>query len=178
MIHNKYTYPNNISKIPTTNDILPYLQILKLNKPPLIPILILHLYMPSHPKDTQLIPSILHTLTQQITRNSTYKTILCGDFNRDIALIGRTQNSNTQSPQQPNYQWRNFTQTLGLTYIPTNTSYTRQGGFDYTHTSLIDGYFTKSPDNISYTSQTNTDFQHNSDHFPVSLFLPNNTILV
>jgi exonuclease III len=177
MIHNKYTYPNNISKIPTTNDISPYLQILKLNNPPLTPILILHLYMPSHPEDTQLIPSILHTLTQQITTNSTYKTILCGDFNRDIALIGRTQNSNTQPPQDPDYQWRNFTQTLGLTYIPTNTSYTLQGGFDYTHISLIDGYFTKPPDNISYTSQTNTNFQHNSNHFPVSLFLPNNTIL-
>jgi hypothetical protein len=133
--------------------------------------------MPSHPNDTQLIPSILHTLTQQITRNSTYQIILCGNFNRDIALIGRIQNSNTQPPQQPDYQWRNFTQTLGFTYVPTNTSYIGQGGFDYIHTSLIDGYFTKSLDNISYTSQTNIDFQHNSDHFPVSLFLPNNTIL-
>jgi hypothetical protein len=62
-------------------------------------------------------------------------------------------------------------------YTNTNTTYTRQGRLDYTHTSLIDGYFTKSPHNTRFTSQTNTDFQQNSDHFPISLFLPNNIIL-
>jgi endonuclease/exonuclease/phosphatase family metal-dependent hydrolase len=133
--------------------------------------------MPSHPEDLQLIPSILHTLMQQITKHPTYHIILCGDFNRDIALIGRTQNPNTHPPQHLDCQWRNFTQTLGLNYIPTNTTYTRQGGFDYTHTSLIDRYFIKSPNNTNYTSQTNIDFQQNSDHFPVSLFIPNNIIL-
>jgi exonuclease III/uncharacterized phage-associated protein len=176
-INTKYTYPNNITKIPTNPDISPYLQIIKLNNPPLTPILILNMYMPSHPEDIQLIPSILHTITQQTTCHPTYHIILCGDFNCDIALIGRTQNSNIQPPQQPDYQWRNFTQSLGFMYTNTNTTYTRQGGLDYTHTSLIDGYFTKSPHNIRFTSQTNTNFQQNSDHFPVSLFLPNNIIL-
>jgi hypothetical protein len=177
LINTKYTYPNNITKIPTNPDISPYLQIIKLNNPPLTPILILNMYMPSHPENIQLIPSILYTISQQTTHHPTYHIILCGDFNRDIALIGHTQNSNTQPPQQPDYQWRNFTQSLGFMYTNTNTTYTRQGRLDYTHTSLIDGYFTKSPHNTRFTSQTNTDFQQNSDYFPVSLFLPNNIIL-
>ena len=67
LINTKYTYPNNISKIPTNPDISPYLQLLKLNNPPLIPIIILNICMPLDPEDTQLIPSILLTITQQTT---------------------------------------------------------------------------------------------------------------
>jgi hypothetical protein len=119
----------------------------------------------------------MQTITSQITRHLNNHIILCGNFNRDIALVGHMQGSNIILPQQQDHQWKLFTQNLGLTYIPTNTSYTRQGGLNYTHTSLLDGYYIKSPTHITYTSQTNTDFPHNSDHFPVSLFLPNNIIL-
>jgi exonuclease III len=177
MINNKYTHPNNITKIPTNPDISPYLQIIKINNAPLTPILILHLYMPSHQEDIQLIPTILQTITQQITRHHTNQIILCGDFNRDIALIGRTNNTILQLPQQQDHQWRHFTQSLGLIYIPIDSSFTRQEGYNYTHTSLIDGYYIKSPNNTIYTSYTNLDFPQNSDHFPVSLNIPNNFLL-
>jgi hypothetical protein len=88
MIHTKYTYPNNILKIPTNPDISPYLQILKLKNPPLTPILILYLYMPSHPEDTQLIPSILQTLTHTINQCT---------MARNLSLIRRNYAANFQN---------------------------------------------------------------------------------
>jgi hypothetical protein len=100
LIHKNYAYPNNIIKIPTTLDITPYLQILKLNNSPLTPIVILHLYIPSHLEDLHLIPIIMQTITSQRTRHPNNHIILCRDFNRDIALIGHTQGSNIILPQQ------------------------------------------------------------------------------
>jgi hypothetical protein len=169
LIHKNYAYPNNITKIPTATEITPYFQIIKLNNSPLIPIILLHIYMPSHPEDLHLIPLIMQAITDQVTRHPNNHLILCGDFNRDIALIGYTQGTDRIPPQQPDQQWKQFTQNLGLTYIPTNTPYTRQGGLNYIHTSLLDGYFLKSPAHTAYISQTNIDFPHNSDHFPISL---------
>ena len=176
-IHNKYAYLNNIMKIPTNPIFSPYLQIIKIQNSPLNPFLLLHLYMPSHHNDLHLIPNIMQTITQQITYHSNAHIILCGDFNRDIALIGHTEDLTIHPPQQTDYQWRHFTQTLGLSYIPTNTNYTKQGGLNYTHTSLLDGYFMKSPTTINYSSQTNTDFFQNSNHFPVSFSIPNNILI-
>ena len=54
LIHNKYAFPGNITKIPTPANISPYLQIIKINNNPLPPWLIIHMYMPtprggSHP---------------------------------------------------------------------------------------------------------------------------------
>jgi exonuclease III len=68
-IHNKYAYPNNITKIPTNLAFSPYLQIIKLQNSPLNSILLLHLYMPSHHNDLYLIPSIMQTITQQNTHH-------------------------------------------------------------------------------------------------------------
>jgi hypothetical protein len=133
--------------------------------------------MPLYQNDLQLIPLIIQTITHQITRHPNDHIILCGDFNRDIAFQGYILDSNIQPPQQPDYQWRQFTQTLGLAYISTNTTYTRQRGQNYTHTSLFDGYYTKSSNYTSYPLQTETDFLQNLDHFLVSLFLPNNRLL-
>jgi endonuclease/exonuclease/phosphatase family metal-dependent hydrolase len=133
--------------------------------------------MPSHHNNLHLIPSIMQTITQQITYHHNAHIILCGDFNRDIALFGHTEDLITHPPQQTDHHWRHFTQILGLNYIPTNTNYTKQGGLNYTHTSLLDGYFTKSPTIINYSSQTNVDFLQNSDHFPVSLFIPKNNLI-
>ena len=67
----------------------------------------------------------MQTITQHITAHSNNHIILCGDFNRDIALIGHTENLTIYLPQQSDHQWRHFTQTLGLRYIPTNTNYTK-----------------------------------------------------
>jgi hypothetical protein len=176
-IHNKYAYPNNITKIPTNPAFSPYLQIIKIQNSPLNSILLLHLYMPSHHNDLHLIPSIMQTITQQIIHHPNVHIILCGDFNRDIALIGHTEDLITYPPQQIDHHWRHFTQTLGLNYIPTNTTYTKQGGLNYTYTSLLNGYFTKSPTITNYSSQTNIDFLQNSDHFLVSLFISNNILI-
>ena len=59
----------------------------------------------------------------------------------------------------------------------TDTTFTRQGGSDYTQFNLIDGYYIKTTNHQYYSSTTNTTFQHNSDHSPVTLEIPANTLL-
>jgi len=49
------------------------------------------------------------------TNNNTPKPhiyILCGDFNRDITLIGRQNELNTTLPQTEDIEWRTFTNNL------------------------------------------------------------------
>ena len=90
LIHNKYNYPTNITKIEIEPNLIPYLQIIKINNHPLTQIIIINLYMPSHQNDLHLIPNILENITTTTNRNRNHIIILGGDFNRDIALIGRT----------------------------------------------------------------------------------------
>ena len=99
LIHNKYAFPGNITKIPTPANISPYLQIIRINNQLLQPWLIIHLYMPIHREDTQLILHIKTTIANQITVHPDHTYTLCGDFNRDIALIGR-QDDNLNTPPQ------------------------------------------------------------------------------
>jgi hypothetical protein len=103
--------------------------------------------------------------------------ILCGDFNRDIALIGRQNESSITPPQTEDMEWRTFTDILNLTYIPTNSTFTRQGGQNYIQTNLIDGYYIQTPNNTLYTSTTNHDYNLNSYHSPIILQIPPNTLL-
>jgi exonuclease III len=177
LIHNKYAFPSNITKIPTPTNISPYLQIIRINNQPLQPWLLIHIYMPTHLEDTQLIPNIKTTITNQISAHPNHTYTLCGDFNRDIALIGRQNDNHNTLPQEEDLQWKNFTTSLDLEYIPTNTTFTRQGGNNYTSTSLIDGFYIKSPDNNLYSSTTNTHMNLNSDHYPIALHIPHNTLL-
>ena len=177
LINKRYAYPGNITKIPTPAEISPYLQIIEINNQPLQPWLIIHMYMPSQEEDTRSIPIIQQNITLHTTNHPNHIHILCGDFNRDIALIGRQNEYTTTPPQTEDLEWRAFTNNLQLTYIPTNSSYTRQGGQNYNHTSLIDGYYIKTPNNTTYTSTTNTTHTLNSDHSPVSLHIPPNTLL-
>ena len=65
-IHAKYAFPGNVTKIPTPTNISPYLQIIKINNHPLIPWLIIHMYMPTHLEDTHLIPHLMNEITNQI----------------------------------------------------------------------------------------------------------------
>jgi hypothetical protein len=102
---------------------------------------------------------------------------LCGDFNRNIALIGRQNDNLHTPPQEEDIQWRNFTTSLNLEYIPTNTTFCRQGGYNYTSTSLIDGFHINSSDNNRLFSTTNTHIDLNSDHYPITLHIPHNTLL-
>jgi hypothetical protein len=135
------------------------------------------MYMPTHVDDTCLIPHLKNEITNQINSHPNHIYTLCGDFNRDIALRGRQSNNITTPPQEEDYQWKNFTTSLHLEYIPTNTSISRQGGYNYTSTSLIDGFYIHSPDNTKYISTTNTHMNLNSDHYPVVLHVPHNTLI-
>ena len=58
---------------------------------------------------------------------------MCGDFNRDIALIERQDEQRFTPPQEEDILWNTYAESLFLTYIPTNTNYSRQGGHKYTH---------------------------------------------
>ena len=99
LINKEYAYPGNISKIPTPTEISPYIQIIEINNQPLQPWLLIHIYMPSHDEDIRLIPIIQQNITQQTTSHPNQTQIICGDFNRDIALIGRQNEYNTTPPQ-------------------------------------------------------------------------------
>jgi hypothetical protein len=136
-IYKTYASPGNITKIPTLAPISPYLQNIRITNHPLQPWIILNLYMPSHERDLHLIPDILDTITQTITQHSNHTIILCGDFNHDIALIGRHHDNEFTPPQEQDRTWRDFTNNLQLTYIATDTSFTRQGGANYIHTMIL-----------------------------------------
>ena len=178
LINKEYTYPGNVSKIPTPAAISPYLQIIEIHNQPLQPWLIIHLYMPSHEEDIGSIPLIKQNITQQSINHPNHIHILCGDFNKDIALIGRQNGYDMTPPQAEDIEWRTFTENLQLTYIHTNSLYSRQGGHNYNQTSLIDGYYIKTSNNDLYTSTTNNDHNLNSDHSPVTLHIPPNMLLV
>ena len=126
LIHNKYAFPGNVTKIPTPANISRYLQIIKIHNHPLLPWLIIHMYMPTHLDDVHLIPRLKTTITNQINAHPNHTHILCGDFNGDIALTGRQNNNNHTPLQEEDTQWKNFTTTLNLEYIPTNTIFSRQ----------------------------------------------------
>jgi hypothetical protein len=79
------------------------------------------MYMPTHLEDIHLISYLKTAISNQITAHLNHLHILCGDFNRDIALTGRQNNNNNTPPQEEDIQWKNFTTTLNLEYIPTNT---------------------------------------------------------
>jgi exonuclease III len=88
LIYQKYAFLGNITKIPTTKDISPFLQRIKIANHPLPTYSLIHLYMPTHPEDTIHIPTIQTTIFNHIHNNLQNNVILLGDFNRDIALIG------------------------------------------------------------------------------------------
>ena len=114
LIHKKYAFPGNITKIPTPANIFPYLQIIKINNHPLTPWIIIHMYMPTHLEDTCLIPHLKNEITNEITIHPNHIYTLCGDFNRDIALTGRQNKNINTPPQEEDYQWKNFTASLNL----------------------------------------------------------------
>jgi endonuclease/exonuclease/phosphatase family metal-dependent hydrolase len=117
------------------------------------------------------------TITDQITAHPNHMHILCGDFNKDIALTRRQNNNNNTPPQEEDIQWKNFTTNLNLEYILTNINLSRQGGYNYTSTSLIDGFYNNSPDKNIFTSTTNTNMNLNSDHYPVTLHILQNILI-
>jgi hypothetical protein len=89
LIHQQYAFPGNITKIPTTTNISPYLQIVKITNHPLSTYFLIHLYMPTHNNDITLISTFQTTIFNHVYNNPLNNIILFGDFNRDIALIGK-----------------------------------------------------------------------------------------
>jgi hypothetical protein len=100
LIHQEYAFPGNITKIPTTEDIFPYLQIIKIANQSLSIYFLIHLYMPIHIDDITYIPTIQTTIFNHIHNNPRSNIILFGDFNRDIALIGRQNGATNTAPTQ------------------------------------------------------------------------------
>jgi hypothetical protein len=181
LIHQHYAFPGNITKIPVTTNIFPYLQIIKITNHPLSTYFLIHLYMPTHIEDIILIPIIQATIFNHIHNNPLSNIIMFGDFNRDIALIGRQHGTTRIAPTQQDLEWKHFTNSLHLQYIPIDTDYSYQGGNNYTSTSLIDGFYTKiqqNPSNMpTFTSKTILDLKQNSDHYPICLDIPPNNII-
>ena len=133
--------------------------------------------MPSHIEDIRLIPIIQQTIRIQIDSHPNHTHILCGDFIRDIALIG-CQNKLRYIPlQEKDQTWRTYIKSLLLTYIPTDTNYSWQGGHNYTHTSLIDGFFIKIQNHTTYISTTFVESNLNSDHLSIILHIPPNKLI-
>jgi hypothetical protein len=132
-------------------------------------------------EDITLIPTIQTTIFNHIHNNPRSNIILLGDFNRDIALIGKQHGTTITNPTQQDLEWKQFTNLLNLQYIPTNTNYSYQGGTNYTSTSLIDGFYTKIQQNTSntppFTSKTILNLKQNSDHYPICLERPPNHII-
>jgi hypothetical protein len=135
------------------------------------------MYMPSHFEDLPLLPNIQAAITQQITQHPNYMIILCNDFNRDIAILGRYHSNAHTLPQEQDFVWNTLIHSLNATYIPTTTTYTRQGGKNYTHTSLIDGFYIKAPNHHLFSYTTNTELPLNSSHMLVHLRISQNLLI-
>jgi hypothetical protein len=123
LIHQNYAFPGNIIKTPLTANISPYLQIIKITNHPLVTYFLIHLYMPTHIEDINLIPIIQTTIFNHIHNNPLNNIIMLGDFNKDIALIGRQHNTTRLAPTQQDLDWKQFTNSLYLQYIYTDTNY-------------------------------------------------------
>jgi hypothetical protein len=117
LIHKNYSFMGNIQKIATPNEISPYLQIIKIKNKPLNPITIINIYMPTHPKDIQLIPIMKERICNTINTSQTHTIIVLGDFNRDIKLIGRHNEITWTPPNKDDIEWAKFTKTLKYTYL-------------------------------------------------------------
>ena len=181
LIHQNYAFPGNITKTSLTTNISPYLQIIKIANTPLSTYFLIHLYMPTHIEDTTLISIIQTTIFNDIHDNPLSNIILLGDFNRDIALISRQHGPTRTTSTQQDLEWSQFTNSLHLQYIPTNTDYSHQRGNNYTSTSLIDGFYIKrqqNPTNMPrFTSTTIVNLKQNFDHYPICLDIPPNNII-
>jgi len=133
--------------------------------------------MPTNVEDTCIIPYLKTKIIDRITKHPNHTCALYGNFNRDIALRQRQTKNTYTPPQEEDLQWKSFTTFLNLEHIPSNTSISRQWGYNYTSTSLIDGFYIHSPDNNIFISTTNTNMNLSSNHYPVTLHIPHNTLI-
>jgi hypothetical protein len=177
LIHHKYAFMENSTKMPTPSRISPYLQIIQITNHSIQPWLLINLYMPSHEEDLPLSLKIQDSISQHIHASLNHHIILCGDFNKDNALLGQHTTNNFILSSRIDNKWRTYTNTLDLTYIPTNTTYTHQGWNCYTNTNFIDNFFLHSSNSHFYHSHTHITINFKSDHFQIYLYIPSNTLL-
>ena len=78
--------------------------------------------------------------------------LLCSNFNKDVALIGRYLNGIHNPHDIKDIIWEKFTKRNGFKYITTYTAFSRQGGKNYIATNLIDCFYIKDKQNT--VSQT------------------------
>ena len=115
--------------------------------------------MPIHIKDINLIPIIQTTIFNHIDNNPLSNIIMLGDFNRDIALIGKQHETARTTPTKQDLDWKQFMNSLYLQYIPIDTNYSYQGGNNYInkpHIWLLYQNTTKSPKHANTYIQNNT----------------------
>ena len=175
----KSIYTNeNISKIPTRSHISPYLQAILINNKSLKPILLLNMYIPTHPQDIHLIVELQNQILTLKTQHANHLTILAGDFNRDILLKGKTHQGLHTPPNPTDQEWAHFRQISNLKFVHNPCSLTKQGGHNYTSTSYINGFYTIIPNTANLLSSTITNLNQNSDHYPVQLQLNPNSIVI
>ena len=165
LIHNKYNYPTNITKTKIEPNLIPYLQIIKINNHLLIQIIIINLYMLSHQNDLHLILNILKNITTTINKIQNHIIILGGDFNKDVALIGHTNKYIHTLPNENDHQWHKYIIQLNYQYISTSRTYNKQGGNNYSNTNLKDGFYIYNAIPTQYTSTISINFQQNLNHF-------------
>jgi hypothetical protein len=97
MMHKDICRTGNITKIPTPNNISPYLQAFKITNKPLRLFLVMNLYMPSHVDDLHLIVVSEDRIQILTKHHSTNKIILAIDYDRDILLRGHTHDGTSQT---------------------------------------------------------------------------------
>ena len=133
----------------------------------MVTLLILKMYIPTHPHDIHLILEIQKQIQNLMAQYPTHHTIMARDLNRDILLKGRTHNGIPSPPNQNSHEWTHFTNNIGLNAINNHNSFTRQGGYNYTSTSHIDGFYSNLPNHNTLKCHTITNVNQNSDHYPV-----------
>ena len=68
-------------------------------------------------------------------------------------------------PTNEDNELQTFIASLQLAPIPNTTTFSRHGGPNYKHTSLIDGFYTPNNYSIYHICNTNMQLHLNSDHF-------------
>ena len=63
-------------------------------------------------------------------------------FSWDLFLIGRHKQYSITQPTNEDREWQTFATNLQLTPIPNNTTFSRQGVRNCTHTIFIDNFYT------------------------------------
>lgn len=101
-----------------------------------------------HEDDNTHIPIIKDTISNQIHNHPTHSYILCGNFNRDIALVSK-QNGQSITPDQLGLPMDNIYRKFIITIRP-NIRLARQGEHNYIQ-NLIEEYFIQTPNNNLYT---------------------------